>query len=321
MEKSSRPLPSLASLRAFEAVARLGQITRAAQELNLTQSAVSHRLKDLENHLGVPLFSSNRHGVVLTDSGRTIGVNLSGIFSQLDMVLRNAAPSLPQHKLTVSVHPSFGSLWLAPRLARFFQDHPGCLLDLRSTQELARFGGNEGVDIAIRYGPGGWPGLHATKLLDDRLILVCQPRVNNGVLPQSADDLVGMPILRDSHDSPQTWFEACGMPMPAMQEIVMDDPAMIAAAAVHHSGVALVRETLLADALSSGMILPLFGKAIPTRYGYYLVCPESRAFEPKIATFRAWLEAMIRLMPPFQSMTKGAAESEALALPGRQSSL
>ncbi|CAN0620803.1 LysR family transcriptional regulator, glycine cleavage system transcriptional activator [Burkholderia multivorans] len=289
MQTPPRLFPSFASLRAFEAVARLGQVTRAAEELNLTQSAISHRLKDLERHLGVRLFTSNRNGVTLTDAGRTISINLSGIFNRLDMVLRNAAPSLPQHKLTLSVHPSFGTLWLAPRLEHFFRSHPELLLDLRSTQDIASFGGSDGVDAAIRYGPGGWPGLHATKLLDDRLILACSPQFNGGNLPRTPDELAGMRMIRDSHDSPSEWFESFGESMPAINEIVVDDPALIASAVVNRAGVALARETLLADALRSGSVVPLFGKAMPTRYGYYFVCPLARSFEPKIATFRAWL--------------------------------
>lgn len=289
MQRPPRSFPSFASLRAFEAVARLGQVTRAAEELNLTQSAISHRLKDLEVYLGILLFNSNRNGVVLTDAGRIISVNLSGIFNRLDMVLRNAAPSLPQHKLTVSVHPAFGALWLAPRLKDLFNTHPGLLLDLRSTQDLASFGGNDGVDVAIRYGPGGWAGLHSTKLLKDQLILACSPQFNGGEIPRSPEQLAGMRLIRDSHDSPQEWFESFGEPMPAIHEIVVDDPALIASAVVNRAGVALIRETLLADALRNGTVVPLFDKAMPTRYGYHLVCPLARSFEPKIATFRSWL--------------------------------
>jgi LysR family transcriptional regulator, glycine cleavage system transcriptional activator len=289
MQTPPRGFPSFASLRAFEAVGRLGQVTRAAEELNLTQSAISHRLKDLERHLGVQLFHSDRSGVTLTAAGRKISVNLSGIFNRLDMVLRDAAPNLPQHKLTLSVHPSFGTRWLSPRLEHFFHNHPELLLDLRSTPKLASFGGRDGVDAAVRYGPGGWSGLHATRLLDDRLVLVCSPNLNGGNLPRTFEDLVGMRIIRDSHDSLAEWFEAFGESMPSLDEIVMDDPSSVACAAVNRAGVALVRETLLGDELRSGSVVPLFGKAKATRYGYYFVCPLARAPEPKIATFRAWL--------------------------------
>lgn len=292
MQSPPRSFPSFASLRAFEAVARLGQVTRAAEELNLTQSAISHRLKDLERYLGVQLFDSHRSGVTLTAAGRRISVNLSGIFNRLDMVLRDTAPSLPQHKLTLGLHPSFGTLWLAPRLERFFRDYPELLLDLRSNQQLASFGGSDGVDAAIRYGPGGWPGLHATKLLDDRLILVCSPQINGRNPPRTFDELAGMRILRDSHDSLAEWFEAVGEPTPVFDEIVMDDPVSIANAAIHSAGVALVRETLLSDALGNGSVIPLFGRAQATRYGYYFVCPLARSQEPKIVTFRSWLVEM-----------------------------
>jgi hypothetical protein len=95
-------------------------------------------------------------------------------------------------------------------------------------------------------------------------------------------------LIRDSHDSPSEWFESFGEALPPMHEIVVDDPALVAMAAINRAGVALVRETLLAYALDNGTVAPLFGKALPTRYGYYFVCPLSRSFEPKIATVRSW---------------------------------
>lgn len=293
MQTPSRSFPSFASLRAFEAVARLGQVTRAAAELNLTPSAISHRIKDLERHLGVPLFNGGRHGVALTEAGRSLAINLSGLFNRLDTVLRAATPSLPQHRLTISVHPSFGACWLAPRLGQFFELHPNALIDVRLTQALTHFGMDDGVDAAIRYGAGGWPGLHATPLLEDRLILACSPAFRGGRLPRTPADLAGLRLIRDSHDSAQDWFEYFGLDFPAMDEIVADDPAFVSIATIKQAGVGLVRETLVADALRAGTIVSLFDKAFPTRYGYFFICPLARYAEPKIATFRSWLSTAI----------------------------
>ncbi|MFC4278652.1 LysR substrate-binding domain-containing protein [Achromobacter aloeverae] len=289
MQTPPRSFPSFASLRAFEAVARLGQVARAAEELNLTPSAISHRLKDLERHLGISLFNGSRNGITLTDAGRGIAVNLSGLLNSLDTVLRSAAPSLPRHKLTVSVHPSFGSRWLAPRLGLFCEAHPDLLLDLRLTQALTHFSMDDGVDAAIRYGAGGWPGLHTTPLLQDRLILACSPAFAGGAIPRSPADLAGLRLIRDSHDSPRDWFEHFDLAFPAMREIVADDPSFVAMAVINRAGVGLVRETLVSDALEAGTIIALFDMALPTRYGYFFVCPLARHAEPKIATLRAWL--------------------------------
>lgn len=290
MDSKIRSLPSFASLRAFEAVARIGQITRAARELNLTQSAVSHRLKDLETHLGIPLISRKGGSFELTEAGRTIAVNLSAIFTQLDLVLKNAAPSLPQHKLTVSLHPGLGSLWLAQRLGDFFKAHPNVMIELRSGQALANFGGTDGVDAAVRYGPGGWPGLHVTKIMEERLILACNRAYNGGVLPTMREQLTGLHVIRDNHDSLIDWFQAAGIGMPPrMQEIVVDDPMLVAGSLLSDGCIALVRQTLISDRLASGEVVPLLNTSVPSRYGYYFVCPVSQAFENKIVIFRNWL--------------------------------
>jgi len=297
MQTPSRSFPSFASLRAFEAVARLGQVARAAEELNVTPSAVSHRVKDLERHLGVPLFDGGRHGITLTEAGRSLAINLSGLFNRLDTVLRAATPSLPQHRMTLSVHPSFGACWLAPRLGQFFERHPDLLIDVRLTQALTHFGRDDGVDAAIRYGAGGWPGLHAMPLLQDRLILACSPAFRGGHLPRTPADLAGLRLVRDSHDSPRDWFENFGLEFPAMEEIVADDPAFVAVATINQAGVGLLRETLVADALAAGTLVSLFDHACPTRYGYFFVCPLARQAEPKIATFRSWLSSAVAAHP------------------------
>lgn len=290
MDSKIRSLPSFASLRAFEAAARTGQLTRAAHEMNLTPSAISHRLKDLEVHLGIPLITRKGSTFELTEAGRTIAVNLSAIFSQLDLVLKNASPSLPQHKLTVSVHPGFGVLWLAPRLSNFFREHPDVMLELRSTQALANFGGNDGVDVAIRYGPGGWHGLHATRIMEESLLLACH-RLHNGGMPRTTrEQFAGLHVIRDSHDSLIEWFMTVGMGTPPlMHEIVVDDPMLVAKSLQNEGCIALVRRTLITDALASGEVVPMLNASVPSRYGYHFICPVSQAYERKIVIFRNWL--------------------------------
>ena len=181
-------LPPFAALRAFEAAARHLNFSRAAEELHLTHGAISHQMKSLEAGLGVALFRREGRRMLLTDAGQLFASSIRDALGDLAAAVAAVAAPRDQHVLTLSVLPSFASLWLIPRLASFHAAHPEIDVNIRASLALAEFGG-DGVDIAIRIGRGGWPGVVAEKLFDEEVFPVASPRLRGGALPLKPSEL------------------------------------------------------------------------------------------------------------------------------------
>ncbi|WP_432379002.1 transcriptional regulator GcvA [Duganella sp. P38] len=283
------PLPPFTALRAFASAARHLSISRAADELHLTHGAVSHQIKNLEQQLAVRLIARKGRGIVLTPAGAAFAVKLNAALAQLEDVVAEVRADAMHGPLRISALPSFAARWLLPRLPDFRARHPHIDLHLHTTTELADFG-RDGLDLAIRYGRGAWPGTAAEKLMDEELIPVCSPRFNGGRLPAGPEDMRDMPLLRDTHVQWASWFAAMGLTLPEPKNtFVYTDSGLLVQAAVAGQGVALARAVLAGDDLAAGHLVRLPGAALPAGSAYYIVHPAQPPLSANGRAFVAWL--------------------------------
>ncbi|HEY2628477.1 MAG TPA: LysR family transcriptional regulator, partial [Usitatibacter sp.] len=204
-----RRLPPLSALRPFEAAARLESFSRAADELHVTHGAVSRQVRALEEHVGAPLFARHGKRVSLTPAGRAFAERIRGALQEIAQAAEAAGVARREGSLTVSVLPSFASRWLMPRLIRFMDANPKIEINVLTSNALANFG-SDGVDVAIRYGRGAWPGLVSEKFLEDDYFPVASPKMNRGKLPREPRDLLKVRIMREDRDYWERWLEAAG---------------------------------------------------------------------------------------------------------------
>jgi LysR family transcriptional regulator, glycine cleavage system transcriptional activator len=281
-------LPPLNALRTFEAAARHLSFTRAAEELNVTQAAVSHQMKGLEDWLGLPLFQRLNRRLVLTPEGQQYLISVRVAFDELDG---------DRHLgLTVSVIPSFAARWLVPRLGRFRKAHPRIDLRLAATLQTVDFA-RDNVDMSIRYGSGRYPDLHATFLMQEEYFPVCSPTLLDGEHPlRGPADMAHHTLLHDEHGPGEPnpewrdWLRAAAVAGVRWDRgPVFQDASMMIQAAIAGQGVALGRTPLVADDLAAGRLVKPFGLALPAGYSYWIVCPKRAADKPKIQAFRDWL--------------------------------
>jgi LysR family transcriptional regulator, glycine cleavage system transcriptional activator len=286
-----RRLPPLNGLRAFEAAARLLSFTRAAAELNVTQSAVSHQIRGLEDRLGIALFKRMPHALVLSEAGEALLPIVADAFDRLADGIAAVVEHEVKGVLTVNVSPSFAIKWLAPRLGRFRERFPGLELHLLTSNYYTDFA-REGVDAAIRHGLAPWPGLKADRFLDDQVFPVCSPKLLEGPEAIRVPADLRHHVLLDLIERPYWvhWLEAAGVPDLKPREIVLfDDIGVALEAAAVGMGIAMGRSTILGDDLMHGRLVRPFTLDMPGQYGFHLVCPEAIANRPKIARLRAWL--------------------------------
>ena len=288
-----RRLPPLNALRSFEAAARHESFTRAAEELCVTQGAVSHQVKALEAELGLKLFNRERQRLVITEAGRQY---LAVVRDALDRIAVGTERLLQRQSsgvLTVSTSPDFAAKWLVHRIGRFAEAYPDIELRVSATLQHVDFA-REDVDIAVRHGEGNWPGLAVARLCSEQLFAVVSPKLLAGRRPiDKPADLLKLPLLHlDDRTVWAKWFDAAGV---ADAELppgpVMNRASMVIDAAVDGQGVALARTALAAWDLINGRLVRPIPVALPLAKGYWIVCPKATATLPKIVTFRDWLLA------------------------------
>lgn len=287
----ARRLPPLNALRAFEAAARHLSFTRAAEELHVTQAAISHQVKALEEHLGRKLFRRLNRALLLSDDGQAYLPSVSRAFALLNDATRNLLERDAPGPLTVSALPSFAARWLVPRLGRFRQIHPDIDLRIDPSAALTDFASGD-VDVGIRYGRGKYSALRADWLMTEDIFPVCSPALLSGEHPLRAPgDLEHQVLLHDDgHGDWRTWLLAAGVDrVDPTRGPIFTDSSMLIQAAMAGQGVALARGVLAADELAAGRLVRPFTLSLPTEYAYYLVCPQNTAEQPKIAAFRDWL--------------------------------
>jgi LysR family glycine cleavage system transcriptional activator len=282
-------LPPLSSLRAFEAAARHLNFTRAAEELHLTHGAISHQMKALEAQLGVTLFRREHRRLLLTDAGQRFAARVRGVLGELEESVAAIAGKPDPRVLTVSVLPSFALRWLIPRLASFQRRHPEIDVHVSASHALAEFGAG-GVDLAIRFGRGGWPGVVAEKLFDEEVFPVASPKLAGGRWPLKPQELDRFALLRSEREPWRPWFRAMGLAFDEPERgPIFSDEILMLQAAEHGLGIALARDAIAAPAIAAGGLVRLFPERVSPRSAYYLVYPRAHAALPTVAAFREWI--------------------------------
>jgi len=294
-----RRLPPLNALRAFEAAARHQSFSKAAQELHVTDAAISHQVKALEGHLGRPLFRRRHRQVELTDAGRAYFSPLQDAFDVMARATERIFEAGNENILTISSAPSFAIKWLMPRLGRFWEKCPHIELHLFHSSRLTDFA-HEDVDIAIRYGDGNWPGLALDFLMGAEMTPICSRLLlEHGPAIKKPDDLRHHVLLHeDTYDNWPVWFRKAGVagmagPREGVRGPLLDDSWMLLQAAATGRGVALGRPSLIREELAAGDFVRLFEAVIEEDKGYYAVMPPHHGDRPQVAAFTAWLKGEI----------------------------
>ncbi len=286
-----RRLPPLNALKAFEAAARHESFTRAAEELSVTQGAVSHQVKALETQLGLKLFTRERQRLVITEAGRDYLVVVRDAFDRIAMGTERLLQRQTAGTLTVTTSPDFAAKWLVHRLGLFAEAHPDIDLRVSATMHHVDFA-NEDVDIAVRHGDGNWPSLDVMRLCPEVLFPAISPRLLKGTKRiKSARDILKFPLIHigDRRDW-ANWLEAVGVEGVAIsQGPVLNRDSMAIDAAVDGQGIVLARATLASwDLLAGRLVVPL-AASLRLHKTYWVVCTKTAAKLPKIVTFRNWL--------------------------------
>ncbi|MCH9671736.1 MAG: transcriptional regulator GcvA [Gammaproteobacteria bacterium] len=289
----ARRLPPLNALRAFDAAARHLSFTRAADELNVTQAAVSHQIRSLEEHFGVALFTRLSRSLQLTPEGERYFPGVRSAFDTLLQATDALLESDSRGRLTVSMMPSFAARWFVPRMGRFQAQYPDIDLLIATSRELTDFD-RESVDVVVRYTSRTFPDLHCVRLMSDEIFPVCAPSIVCEQRPLAAPaDLRHHTLLHDETEYDwETWLSLSSVEgVDANRGPVFIDASMLIQAAVDGLGVALTRRVLVEDELAAGRLVRPFEQTLPDehRYAYYIVCPKSTATQPKIAAFTRWM--------------------------------
>ena len=293
-----RRLPPLNALRAFEAAARHLSFTKAAEELHVTQAAVSHQIKALEEYLGMSLFKRQNRNLLLTDAGQAYFPPLREALDRINDATSKLKERDKAGVLRVSTFTSFAAKWLVPRLGRFGAQHPDIEVRLSINDTLIDFG-SDGMDVGIRYGSGNYKGLRVERLLTEVVFVVCSPKMLIGPTPLlKPQDMANQTFLHD--DLPEdwdTWLEAAGLDITTVQstrDLVFNHSEMVLQAAAEGLGVALGRSVLVASDLAAGRLVKPFDLELPTQSAYYFVCPEGAIERPKVRAFRDFLFAEVQ---------------------------
>jgi LysR family glycine cleavage system transcriptional activator len=292
-------LPSLDTLRIFAVAARHLSFTKAANELHLTQSAISHRVRTLEDELGVALFNRLTRRLELTRAGQALAQRVDRAVGDIARAVADLDDRSDERRLALTMLPSVASRWLVPRLPRFHARNPeielqviadASLLDLRST----------GIDLALRFGRGAYPGYAATMLMPDSVFPVCSPRLiaKHGRVT-SIEALLDLPLLHDSATEGdgsgsdwRSWLSHLGHgDLEWHNGQRFSDAGLLIEATVLGLGVALGRASLVSDLVANGTLVRPLPLNAPTAFSYYLLALPEAAALPKIVRFREWLQA------------------------------
>ncbi len=286
-------IPPIDCLIAFESAARHGSFTRAAEELFLTQGAVSKQVRLLEGRLGVELFKRIRQRIVLTDAGRIYLHDIRGTLEKMTSATRQVMSFAgSEDVLNVAVLPTFGTRWLARRLPRFHERYPEASFNLSVRLRPFDFS-MEPFDGAIHYGEPVWAGAIAEPLFQEEVIPVTSRTFRDRHGLRKPEDLVNVMRLHQSTrpDAWQKWFTLAGVDTDgAFQGPRFDQFTMISQAAASGLGVALVPRFFVEEELAAGTLVALFDISLKQSSAYHFVYPENRTLRPVVKSFKAWLQ-------------------------------
>jgi LysR family transcriptional regulator, glycine cleavage system transcriptional activator len=286
--------PSLPALQALEAAARLHSFSRAARELGVTHGAISHRIREIEERLGKPMFVRRGNGMEPTPAAMGL---LPAVRQSLEL-LGTIFPHPPKSGLKtirIGVLPSFAAKWLVPRLDGFHTAFPWISVELDARMEISPLGPG-GLDASIRWGQGGWQGLDVRRLIGETLFPACSPDYRRQWRIKEPSDFAHAKLLRNSWQPWLPWFHAAGLDMAEpIEGVVYHDAGLMLDAAVAGQGVALVRKVIAHDALACGDLVRLSPVEIPYDGAYHYVRPlAAGSAGVAVEAFGAWVMERLR---------------------------
>lgn len=287
----ARRLPPLNSLKCFEVAGRLLSFTRAAKELNVTQAAVSHQIKVLEEDLGVSLFVRHPRRLALTEQGKALLPEVMEAFDKVSSAVSALSKEQTSNMISVRLAPSFAAKWLSPRLKYFWHQYPEIDLCLYHAHPAVDFGQEE-IDIAVTYGKGDWPGVVAEPLISLDFFPVCPPSFLENDKPLTdMDNLRYYTLLHDAnYECWNDWIKLAGIEdINAKKGTIIDDTNVLIQAAVDGQGVALGSATFVGDLLESGRLVKPFDITLSNDFAYYVVYPQAHLKNPAVKAFKDWL--------------------------------
>lgn len=293
-------LPPLKGIIAFEVVARLGSVNKAADEMNVTASAVSHQISNLEGFVGRRLFDRTSRGLVLTPVGERFQKDVTGALALIATAAHNARSSEGVEVLRVHASPSFANLWLMPRLPAFLAEHADLRIQLSADHTHSDFSRGE-VDLDVRYGAVKWGDLHVETIFEEEILPVASPSLLKNSVIRAPEQLLGHPLIFSEVNVVQwpRWFAAHGVPLsPATYALTFDRAYMAIGAAAQGLGIALESDRLAEGLLRSGALVPVFPDRKGIRaHGHHLVFPEPHARWGKVQRFVEWLRSEVAALP------------------------
>ena len=285
-----RYLPSIPALQALEAVDRLGSATAAAEELSLTQSAVSRQLKSLEDQLGVTLLNRASKRLSLTQAGAAYVAEIRGALQKIAQASLKLQTNPGGGVVNLTILPTFGMRWLVPRLPRFSQAHPEVTINMTTRLEMFSFA-SEPFDAAITFGTGDWPDTGKMWLAREHVVPVARPELLHGQHIETGHDLLRLPLLhiQNRPRAWQKWFAVKGVETGRLPGMVYDQFPMMVQAALHGLGVALLPDFLVQQEIAEGRLVLALGGPKQSLGDYWLVWPQERDGDPALSALRSWL--------------------------------
>ena len=287
----ARQLPPMNSLKTFEVAGRLLSFTRAAEELNVTQAAISHQIKLIEEYLGVTLFDRYPRRLSLTTQGKALLAEVIEAFDRVSSAISAVKLNQPSNMLSVRLAPSFAAKWLSPRLKYFWLQYPEINLNLYHAHPAVDFS-REDIDIAVTYGKGDWPGVVADSLLSLDFFPVCTPSFMSNDKPlHDINNLRYYTLLHDaSYECWTDWVKLAELDdINTSKGTIIDDTNVLIQAALDGQGVVLGSSTFVQDHLDSGRLIQPFDITLRNDFAYYIVCPPDHLNNPAVRAFKDWL--------------------------------
>lgn len=290
-------LPTLNGLQAFEAAARHMSFAEAAQELNLTPSAVSYQVRSLEDRLGVELFARLNRAIALTEAGEALYPDIREAFARMRVAVDRLAADTPENVLVVSTGPSFAAKWLSPRLFSFMDEHPDIEVRISASLKLVDFN-RDGVDVGVRFGPGNYPGLEQYRLFGDEVTALVSPGFLSAHRLKTPQDIAFLPLIIDESmafttEAPtwEDWFVHAGIKHDGeVRGLRFNHADHAIDTAIRGAGVSLARTSLAQGDMDNGLLVePFPDLRLSTSLAFYLVMPPTARLKPKVAAFTRWI--------------------------------
>lgn len=299
MQKKRFDLPPIDLIESFEAAARTLSFTKAAEELHLTQSAVSRQIKQLEDRIGVPLFERQHRALALTDDGEKLLRTAADVLEQLQSTVDDLRSTRQHRQISLTTTPGFASFWLIPRLRRFTSDHPDVDVRISATNTNVNLE-RSNVDLAIRYSTSETAPPGAKPLFGEEITPVCSPSLITAATPlKTGGDLRHHTLLHQDYAAMEktwfdwdTWLTSFGVPdLKPAAAIHLTQYDQVIQAAVAGQGVALGRLPLINDLIRTGALVAPFAKQVAGTRGYMVIRSPSAAKKAHVTAFCDWLFA------------------------------